>query len=195
MKHFYTLSLVSLFVVSTVGSAWSAIWDIDLAHSEVGFKIRHLVSKTKGRFDSFSGTIEFDIKKPKNIKVNVDIETQSLNTNNEKRDAHLRNADFFNVEKFPKMTFTGNKSKKAGKNKYKVMGELTMLGVSKPVSLDVEYLGETTDPWGGTRNGFTVSGNIDRKDWGMVYNITDKGGVVVGDKVEILIEIEGVKKK
>ena len=193
MNYFRSFRLLLSLLILASNFGWAAVYEIDTAHSEVGFKIRHLVSKTRGRFDSFSGTVDFDHKKMSKVKVDVKIETGSINTNNEKRDAHLKNADFFNVEKYPEMTFKSRKSKKTGKNTFQVTGDLTILGVTKPVTLDVEYLGETADPWGKTRNGFTATGTLDRKDWGMEYNIADKGGVVIGDEVQILIEIEGIK--
>jgi len=188
--------LACILAVTFVSSvAFAAKYDIDPAHSEVGFKIRHLVSKTRGRFDKFSGTVQFDPTNLAKLSTDVTIDTKSINTNSEKRDTHLRSADFFNVEKFPIMTFKSTSAKKIGDNKLQLMGNLTLLGVTKPVALEVEYTGEANDPWGNVRSGFTAVGKINRKDFGMTYNITDKGGVVIGDDVDLLIEVETIKQK
>jgi polyisoprenoid-binding protein YceI len=187
--------LVALLALAVSG-VQAADFDIDVAHSNVGFRIRHLVSKTTGRFDKFSGTVSFDKDKPADLKANVVIQTASVNTDNEKRDTHLKSADFFNVEKFPTMTFKSTGAKKTADDKIQLTGDLTMLGVTKPVTLDVTVGGVMNDPWGGTRSGFSATGKLNRKDFGMVYNMTmDKGGLMLGDDVELVIEVEGVQSK
>ncbi len=192
MKLILKLSL-AVVALSLSGLAHATVFNIDAVHSDVGFKIRHFVAKTGGKFAKFSGTVDFDQKKPEAIKVNAVIETASVDTNNDKRDEHLRGADFFNVTKFPVMTFKSNSAKSAGEGKLQVMGDFTLLGVTKPLTLDVTYVGVAADPWGGTRSGFSATGKINRKDFGMVYNsVLDNGGLMLGEEVEIQLEVEGV---
>lgn len=192
MKHF----IIGIFALSLgVSLVQAAKFDFDAVHTQIGFKIRHIVSKTKGHFKKFSGEFEYDEKNPKKLKINITIETASIDTDNEKRDGHLRSKDFFNTEKFPEMTFKSTKVKEAGKNKLKVTGDLTLLGVTKPVTLDVDILGLATGPMGKVRVGISATGKLNRKDYGMTWNKTlDKGGLVVGNEVEILIEVEGIQK-
>ncbi len=188
--------LVAAGAVTLSGAVQATTYDIDTAHSQIGFGIRHMVSKTKGSFNDYTGTINFDAQKPEALSANVTIKTASVNTANEKRDEHLRSADFFNVEKFPEMTFKTTSVKSTGANKFEVTGDLTMLGVTKPVTLQAEMTGTIDDPWGNQRVGFTATGKLNRKDYGMVFNMAmDKGGVVLGDDVDLLIEAEGVAKK
>ncbi|MCB1150723.1 YceI family protein, partial [bacterium] len=142
----------------------------------------------------FEGTIEFDETNMKSAKVNAVIQMASVNTNDEKRDGHLRNEDFFDVAKYPTMTFTSTGVKQDGDD-WLLMGDLTMHGVTKPVTLELEYNGTVEDPWGNTRVGFSAEGEIDRTEFGIVYNSTlDKGGLAVGNEVEIMLEIEAIKK-
>lgn len=176
--------------------SFAAVYKIDTGHSQVGFGIRHLVSKTKGSFKQFAGSVDFDEKDLSKLKVDAIIQTASVDTNEPKRDAHLKSTDFFNVEKFPTMTFKSTSVKKISDSKAQVTGDLTLLGVTKPVTLDVEYTGMQNDPWGGTRTGFSATGKLNRKDFGMVFNMTvDKGGLLLGDDVDLTIDVEGVKQK
>ena len=172
-------------------------WDFDLVHSSVGFWVRHLmVSKVHGRFNKWSGSLAIDEANPASSKVAVKIETASVDTREEKRDGHLRSADFFESDKFPTMDFTSTSVSKSGDAEYTVVGDLTIHGVTKPVTLKVESAGRTKDPWGGERAGFSATTSIHRKDFGLHYNqVLEAGGVVIGDKIEIAIEIEGVKAK
>lgn len=186
--------LIMTLLIASSAPLHAAIYDIDLAHSQVGFGIRHLVSTTKGNFNQFSGTVDFKEDNLSTLKVLATIETKSVDTNNAKRDEHLKSADFFNVEKFPTMTFKSSAVKMEQDKTVSLTGELTMLGVTKPVTLSVQYFGSQVDPWGNMRVGFSARGKLNRKDFGMVYNITDKGGVVIGDDVTIEIEIEGIKQ-
>ncbi len=178
--------------------AMASTWNIDTSHSEVGFKVRHMmVSYTRGRFNDFSGTFELNEKDITKSKVNVTIKTASVNTDNKQRDDHLRNKDFFNVKKYPEIKFVSTKFKKAGKGKLKVEGKLTMHGVTKNVVLDVEG---PTDPAIGpykmTRRGISASTKVSRKDFGLTYNsVMETGGVAIGDEVKIQLEIEFTKKK
>lgn len=183
-------------VLLLAGNGFAAIYDIDPAHSEVGFRVRHIVSKVRGKFDTFSGTIDFDPAKVSALKTTLNIKATSINTADQKRDDHLRSPDFFNVEKHPELVFKSTKVESVGEGQFKMTGDLTLLGVTKPVVLDVAVGGVADDPWGNTRAGFSATGKLNRKDYGMVFNIAmDKGGVVIGDEVELLIEVEAVQKK
>ena len=172
-------------------------WTIDPDHSNVGFKVRHLmVSNVKGNFDKHTGTVEINDKDITKSKVEVSIDTNSVNTNVQKRDEHLRSADFFDVAKYPTMTFVSKKVAKAGKDKLKVTGDLTLHGVTKSVVLDVEGpTKESKDPWGNFRKGATATTKINRKDFGLVWNAAlETGGVAVGEEITIVLEIEMIKK-
>jgi polyisoprenoid-binding protein YceI len=189
MRVFLTLALS----LSLASSARAAAYTIDAAHSSVSFKIKHLASRVVGSFKDFSGTIEFDEKAPKKASVDATIQTASIDTRNEKRDGHLRSADFFEAEKYPTITFKSKKVEAAVKDKLKVTGDFTMHGVTKPVTLNVEYLGSAKDPAGKVRAGFSATGKLNRKDFGIVWNkALDNGGFILGDDVEVAIEIEAI---
>ena len=169
-------------------------WTVDPSHSEVSFQIRHMVSQVRGSFNDFTGTVNMDPKNPANSSVEFHIKAASIDTNNADRDKHLRTADFFDVEKYPEITFKSDSVKAAGKNKYNVTGTLTMHGVSKKVTLPVTFLGEAKDPWGNTRAGFETDTKLDRKAYGIVWNkAIDNGGVLLGDDVNVSINLETVK--
>jgi len=167
-------------------------WTIDPSHSEVSFTVRHLmVSKVRGTFSRFSGTIT-TAEDHSQAGVEATIELASVDTRDEKRDAHLRSPDFFHVERHPEMTYRSRSVRAVGDN-YIVEGELTLRGVTRPVELRLEPNGVSRDPWGGTRAGFSASAEINRRDYGVEFNIPlEGGGFVVGDKVSINIEIEAV---
>ncbi|MBX3284728.1 MAG: YceI family protein [Acidimicrobiales bacterium] len=167
-------------------------WTIDKSHSEIGFSVRHLmVSKVKGNFETFEGTVTI-ADDPLQSSVQVEVDLSSINTRDEGRDGHLRSADFFEVETHPTMTFASTKVEPAGSN-YKVTGDLTIKGTTKPVVLDLEFNGVHPDPWGGTRSGFSATAEISRKEFGVDFEIPmDGGGVVVGDKISISLEVEAV---
>jgi len=171
-------------------------WDIDLAHSNLGFTVRHLViSKVRGRFARWAGTLTLDEAHPERSQVEARIEAASIDTHEPQRDAHLRSADFLDTDRYPEITFRSTRIEKAGENRYQVTGDLTIAGVTRPVRLEVEALGRTKDPWGGERAGFSARTTIDRRDFGLVWNqALETGGVVVGEKVEIDIEVEAVKR-
>ena len=171
-------------------------WDIDLAHSNLGFTVRHLViSKVRGRFARWAGTLTLDQAHPERSQVEARIEAASIDTHEPQRDAHLRSADFLDTDRYPEITFRSTRIEKAGENRYQVTGDLTIAGVTRPVRLEVEALGRTKDPWGGERAGFSARTTIDRRDFGLVWNqALETGGVVVGEKVEIDIEVEAVKR-
>jgi polyisoprenoid-binding protein YceI len=170
-------------------------WVVDPAHSEVGFTVRHLmVSKVRGSFKVFEGTITI-ADNPLDSKVEAGIDASSVDTRDETRDNHLRSSDFFEVEKHPKITFVSTAVRPAGSD-YVVTGDLTIHGVTHSVDLELEFNGVHPDPWGGTRAGFSATTEISRADYGIEFNIRlETGGVVVGDKIKIGIEIEAVLQK
>ena len=167
-------------------------WTIDASHSEVGFSVRHLmVSKVKGNFESFEGSLTIG-EDPLQSSVQVEVDLSSINTRDANRDGHLKSNDFFEVETHPKMTFTSTKVEPAGSN-YKVTGDLTIKGTTKPVVLNLEFNGVHPDPWGGVRSGFSATTEISRKAFGVDFEIPmDGGGVVVGDAIKISLEVEAV---
>ena len=171
-------------------------WGIDLAHSSLSFTVRHLVvSKVRGKFTRWTGTIRMDEHDLSRTQVEVAIEPASLDTGVEQRDNHLRSADFFDVGKYPTMSFDSTGVEKATDGRLRLTGNLTMHGVTRPVTLEVEYAGTQKDPWGGYRAGFSARTSLDRKDYGLMWNqILETGGVAVGDKVEVEIEIEAVRQ-
>ena len=170
-------------------------WNFDLTHSSVNFHVRHLmVSKVHGRFSLWSGSLELDEADLTKSRVEVSIDATSIDTKEEKRDAHLRSPDFFDVEKYPALTFKSTAVEKRSDDELVVTGDLTIHGVTKPVKLAVELGGFVKDPWGGTRTGFSAKTSINRKDFGLHWNAAlEAGGVVVGDKIEIGLEIEAIK--
>jgi polyisoprenoid-binding protein YceI len=192
-KQFILLALTTLAAISV---ASAADFTVDPAHTSVGFSIRHMVSKVNGTFKDFAGDFSFDPKNPAAAKVNFTVQTASVDTQNEKRDTHLKSADFFEVEKFPTMTFKSTRVVPAGKNKYKVTGNFTLHGVTLPETFVVEYGGEMKDPWGNNRAGFSATTTIKRKDFGMVWNKTlDAGSVMLGDDVAISLQVEATENK
>ena len=176
--------------------AAQSMWAFDQAHSSVNFTVRHMVvSKVRGRFTKWDGTLAMDETKPAGGSVEVSIDAGSIDTGVEQRDGHLRSPDFFDVAKFPTITFKSTKVEASGAGALKVTGDLTMHGVTRPVVLDVEYSGSAKDPWGGVRAGFSARATIDRKDFGLTYNqLLETGGVLVGETIEIAIEAEVVKQ-
>ena len=176
--------------------AESGRWNVDPDHSTVEFRVAHMVvSKTTGRFMDYAGFIDMDAEAGTVKAIEATIKTASVNTNHEKRDAHLRNADFFDVERYPTMTFK-MKSYKKTEEGYTALGDLTLHGVTREITLAGHYNGATKDPWGNTRAGFSAEGKLNRKDFGMVWNKTlDSGGLVVGDEVQIRLDIECIKAK
>ena len=171
-----------------------ATWNFDNSHSSIGFSVRHLmISKVRGQFNQWSGTFDYDESDPTKSKLSVSIDAASIDTRDEKRDAHLRSPDFFDVEKFPALTFASTRVERDGDD-FVVTGDLTIHGVTRAVQLKVESLGQTKDPWGGQRAGFSATATINRKDFGMHFNMAlETGGVLVGEKIEIAIEIEAVR--
>jgi len=169
---------------------------VDPGHSEVSFQIRHMVSQVRGRFNAFSGNVQLDPKNLPNSSVEFHIKADSIDTGVADRDKHLKSEDFFDVGKFPEITFKSKSVKAAGKDKYNVTGDLTMHGVTKEVTLPVTLLGTAKDPWGNTRAGFETETTLNRKDYGIVWNkALDAGGALLGDDVKVAINLETVLKK
>jgi polyisoprenoid-binding protein YceI len=171
-------------------------WDFDPAHSSINFWVRHLmVSKVHGRFHDWKGSLELDDADPTKSRIEVTIDATSIDTRDEKRDAHLRSPDFIDVEQYPAITFKSTSFEKKGADRLLVGGDLTIHGTTRPVVLDVETAGRVKDPWGGERTGFSATAVIERKDFGLQWNMAlETGGVLVGDKINITIEVEAVKR-
>ncbi|MDD4755289.1 MAG: YceI family protein [Prolixibacteraceae bacterium] len=172
----------------------SAKWVLDPTHSELTFKVKHLmISNVKGEFKNFTAVIENEDFTSGLVKASI--ETSSVNTNNNERDNHLKSADFFDIEKYPEMTFESTSFLKEDDDKYQLKGLLTIKGISKEVVLDVEFGGINKDPWENQKAGFSFDGKINRKDWGLNWNTTlETGGVLVGDEVKISGEVQFVKQ-
>jgi len=171
-------------------------YNIDTAHSEIAFVARHMMfAKVRGQFKSWTAALSYDPRDLSKTGVQVDIDTASIDTREAQRDGHLRSDDFFNAEKFPKMTFRSKRIEGAGEKKYKLVGDLTIRDVTREMSLDVEQTGGGKDPWGNQRLGFSAKGAINRSDWGLKWNqALDAGGVLLGEKVEIEVEAQVIEK-
>ena len=171
-------------------------WKIDPSHTRAGFSVRHMmIANVHGQFENVTGTVDFNEADPARSSVDVQIEVASLTTRDEKRDAHLRSADFFDAEKYPYITFKSRRVEKLGDNHGRLIGDLTMRGITHEVALDVEYAGLAKSPWGTTSAGFNAQTKVNRKDWGLNWNVAlETGGVLVGDTVNIEIEAEIVKQ-
>ena len=183
--------VLSFVVLAAAGLAHAGTYTIDQAHSNVSFKVRHLVSKTAGQFNDFNGTIVADFADLDASSVAFTIQAASIDTENEDRDKHLRSEDFFDVGTYPEITFVSKKITKSGENTFAVTGTLTMHGVAKTVTLPVTFLGEGPSPWGGRVAGWEIQTTLDRKDYGIIWNkALDAGGMILGDEVEITINLE-----
>ena len=168
---------------------------LDTSHSQVGFVVKHMmVSKVRGRFDDFTGAITI-ADDPADSSVEVSVQLSSVDTRDAKRDEHLRSADFFSTEEHPTMTYRSTGVRHDGGNRWLVDGELTLLGITRPLQLEVEFEGAATDPWGGSRIGFSAKGEVNREDFGITFNAAlETGGVLVGKKAVIEIEAEAVRQ-
>jgi len=169
-------------------------WITDPAHSEILFKVKHLmITNVKGEFRNFEASI--DGENFETAPINLTIQADSIFTNNNDRDNHLKSADFFDVEKFNEINFKGTSIKKVDDNNFKLTGDLTMKGIAQPVTLDVEYGGPMTDPYGNQKIGFSVNGKIKRSDWGLTWNTAlETGGVMVSEEVRISAEMQFTKQ-
>jgi polyisoprenoid-binding protein YceI len=170
-------------------------WEFDPVHSSIAFSVRHMViAKVHGRFGKWAGTLQLDEGAPAASRIEARIDAASVDTNDPQRDAHLRSADFFDVERFPDIRFTSTRIEPVGEARYRVTGDLTIRGVTRETVLDVEQTGRIRDPWGNDRTGFSAKTAIDRKDFGVSFNqVLDAGGLAVGDRVEIAVEVEALK--
>jgi polyisoprenoid-binding protein YceI len=198
MQGFRTFVLLAAAGAAAVSPAAADTWVFDASHSGAYFSVRHMmVTNVRGSFGKIDGSVEFDGKNVAAMKVQATIDASTIDTRDPKRDEHLRSPDFFEVANHPTIEFRSKKATPAGEGKFKLVGDLTMRGVTKEVTLDVE--GPTPavqDPWGNTKVGATATTTVDRKDFGIHWNKTlDAGGVVVGDEVKITLDLQLVKKK
>ncbi|HLQ31143.1 MAG TPA: YceI family protein [Chloroflexota bacterium] len=170
-------------------------WTIDSSHSQVNFSARHMgIMTVRGHFNDIQATIDFNQDDFTASSVEASINAASLVTNDAKRDEHLRSADFLDVEKYPTITFKSTKIERAEHDRYRMTGDLTIHGVTRPVTLDVVYSGQIKDPWGNARAGFSAETTIRRSDWGISFNaVLETGGLVVSDEVKIALDVEAVK--
>lgn len=196
MKRVLSFAVVAVGLASPA-LAGAASYDLDPAHTSVTFSVRHmLVTDVRGEFRKVAGTIEYDEKNPTETVIRVAIDPASIDTREEKRNAHLKSKDFFAVEEFPALTFESKKVAVAGKGKLKVIGDLTMRGVTREVVLMVDGpTGEVTDPYGNVKIGATATAVVNRQDFGISWNVKlDRGGVLVSDEVKITIGVQGTKR-
>jgi polyisoprenoid-binding protein YceI len=178
-------------------AASAATYTIDPAHSSAGYKIRHLmVAYVRGGFSGITGDVVFDPANPANTKINASIDASTLHTHDEKRDAHVKGADFFDVAKYPKISFVSKRVIPDGKNQWKVTGDLTLRGVTKEITLDVESApAEAKDPWGNLRSGASAEAVIKRSEFGLAFNAPlETGGFMLGDDVHLHVDVEMIKK-
>ncbi len=182
-------------VLAFASAATAEKWEIDIPHSSIGFSVRHMVvTKTHGKFNDFAGHIEFDGKNVEKGSVEITAQAASIDTDNEKRDNHLKSPDFFDAEKFPAVTFKSKKVVKGSGSEFKLIGDLTIKDVTKEVTFDCEFNGLINDPMGNTRAGFSATAKINRQDFNVKWSQKlDTGGLVVSDEVQIAIEIEAIK--
>jgi polyisoprenoid-binding protein YceI len=183
--------IVSLDTTSLTGD-----YDLDPSHSRLGFAAKHaMVASVRGQFQVWSGTVHLDEENPENSHATVEMDAASINTGNEDRDKHLRTGDFFDVATYPKITFTSVKAEKVDDDLYRLIGDLTINDVTNPVSVDFELTGTSVDPWGKSRVGFEGRATVNRRDWGLQWNVgLDKGGVLVSEKVKLEFDIAAVKR-
>jgi polyisoprenoid-binding protein YceI len=181
--------------VAATATAEMTKWNLDKDHTSLGFEVVHMVvSKTKGKFTEYSGTVEMDPEKQEFKTIEAVIQTASVTTDHQKRDDHLRSADFFDAKTFPTMTYKMKSYTKSG-DQYTAIGDFTLLGVTKELTLVGTFNGMAQDPWGNTRAGFTAEGTLNRKDFGMKFSkLLDNGGLMVGDEVKLKLEIEVIKE-
>jgi len=185
--------MLALLLAAGPTHAGAATWEVDPSHTNVGFTVSHLFTSVQGRFDDVEATIVFDPDHPNETVVRGTVQAVSINTNQAKRDKHLRSADFFDVERFPTLSFESTEMKAWSGNKGKLAGNLTIHGVTRPIVFDVVYLGQGSDPWGNVRAGFRATLTVDRKDFGLNWNeLLETGGFLVGDEIEIRIDAEGL---
>lgn len=191
-----TIISITLLFTCLFSFAQTTKWGYDASHAKVGFTISHFgISETEGKFTKFDGTVLSDKPDFSDAKIDFTIDVNSINTEDAQRDMHLKSPDFFDVAKFPSITFKSKAFKDVGKNKYKLTGSLTMHGVTKEITLDVIYKGTVVDPYKNTKAGFKITGTIDRRQFGLVWNgKLSTGDALLGNDVNIDINIELIKK-
>ena len=170
-------------------------WQIDPTHTEVGFAVKHLmISTVRGRFSGVKGSVFLDTQDPSRSSAEVEIDAATIDTREDKRDGHLRSPDFFDVEKYPTITFRSRRIESLGGNRFRVTGDLTIRHVTREIVLDATEEGRARDPWGGERIGFTATGKIDRREFGLTWNqALEAGGVMVSNEIKLSIEAQAVK--
>jgi polyisoprenoid-binding protein YceI len=192
-KLFSATAAVALLVATP---ALAETWVVDKAHSDATFQVRHMMSRVRGSFTDFTGTITADPTRPEAASVEFTVKAASIDTANDNRDKHLRSADFFEAEKFPEITFKSSRVRATAKDQYEVTGTLTMRGVSKEVTIPVSFLGFGKDPYGNEKAGFAIDFILNRKDYGIVWNkALDSGGLLLGDLIQVSINLETSKQK
>lgn len=180
---------------ATTTAVATHVYEIDKAHSEATFQVRHLLTKVRGQFADFDGAVAFDPDAPEVGSVRFTIQAASINTNEPARDAHLRSADFFAVDEHPTLTFVSRRVESRNPAEFDVIGDLTIRGVTKPVTLAATYLGSATDPWGHDKIAFEAEATLNRKDFGLLWNAAlETGGFLVGDEVRVQLSIQAVAK-
>ena len=195
MKKISTLILAVFSIISL--NAQTTTWNFDKAHSSIGFAVSHMViSETEGKFNAYEGTVSSENDDFTGAKINFTIDVNSIDTENEKRDGHLKSADFFDTEKHPSITFVSKSLTKVKGNKYSMTGDLMMMGVTKEITLDVKYNGTIKDPWGNTKAGFKITGTIERALWNLKYNsVMDNGGLMIGEDIDLTCNVELILEK
>ena len=187
--------LVCLGLMVGAPSVWAATYTIDQDHTTVTFRIRHILSYVRGTFDRFEGHFDYASDHPEQWKTEAVIQAASVDTRVEKRDNHLRSPDFLDAKQFPTIAFTSTQVTDVTPTSAKLRGLLTIHGIEKPVTLDLEILGEAKDPWGNVRAAFTATTRINRKEFGLTWNkVLETGQLLVGDEVEITLEVEGIQQ-
>ena len=182
-------------MTSTDLTALTGDYTIDTAHSTIGFTVRHaMVTNVKGKFDDFSGSLHLDGSDPSASTASIDVKMDSIDTGSEDRDGHLKSADFFKIEEFPTMTFRSTKAEALGDEDYRITGDLTILGTTKPLTIDLEFNGSAKDPFGNERVGFEGKAEIKRSEWGLTWNAAlETGGVLISDKIKLNFDISAIK--
>lgn len=190
-------TIILSILIASINIAQTTKWDVDKSHSKVHFSVSHMViSDVTGSFKNFTGDISTQDEDFTKSQIKFTIETKSIDTDEEKRDEHLRSDDFFNAEKYPEIVFVGKSMKKVGKNKYKLSGDFTIRNITKRITLDATYNGSVVDSWGNKRAGFKLNGTINRFDYGLKWNnLLEAGSAVVGKDVDLIINLELIKQK
>ncbi|MDT0481295.1 MULTISPECIES: YceI family protein [Streptomyces] len=176
-------------------TALTGDYTIDASHSTIGFTVRHaMVTNVKGKFDEFSGSLHLDGGDPSASTASIDVKMDSIDTGSADRDGHLKSADFFKIEEFPTMTFRSTKAEALGDEDYRITGDLTILGTTKPLTIDLEFNGAAKDPFGNERVGFEGKAEIKRSEWGLTWNAAlETGGVLISDKIKLSFDISAIK--